>query len=93
VTRAEAAALLARAVEIDYVQVGDIFQAFGFHVASPTFEIEVYYHPRYHRCGKYTARDPGGNHVITAAQQRLIREMLACVEIHEQAASVSQQEE
>jgi len=80
VTRAEALACLSG--ELGYETLDAVFRAFGFVSASPDFETEVYSHPRFKRCGAFTARDDG-IHVLTPLQKDLVRAMLRCVEFHE----------
>ena len=90
-TRTEAYSHLDGRAEVDYVLVGDIFSAFGFHSATPSFEIEVYYHPRFRRCGKFTARDEG-HRTLSPCERDLIRRMVSCVELHEMAERGDQSE-
>jgi hypothetical protein len=82
VTRADALALLSGDGEVGYGDVDAIFIAFGFVSASPDFETEVYSHPKFKRCGAFTARDDG-IHVLTPLQKGLVRAILRCVEFHE----------
>lgn len=62
--------------------MSDIFRAFGFETASPTWDTEVYFHPKWKQCGAFTARDDG-HHVLTHLQRRLVRDMLECIVFHE----------
>jgi hypothetical protein len=84
VTRDEALARLASPDQLGYEVLDLIFLAFGIVSDSPTWETEVYYHPRWHhQCGAFTARDDG-IHVLTPLQRKRVRAMLECVQFCEQ---------
>ncbi|MEA3244792.1 MAG: hypothetical protein U9Q74_01420 [Gemmatimonadota bacterium] len=80
-TRPQALAKLGSPADLSFDDVDDVFRAFGFDSASPTFEIQVYYHPK-HRCGAFTARDDG-LHLVTPMQREVVRGMIECVLLHE----------
>jgi hypothetical protein len=85
-TRQEARECIRRPGGIDLDTVDEVFAAFGFVSSSPTFETEVYYHPRYRRCGAFTARDDG-IHILTDQQRFLVARMISCVLMHEEQES------
>lgn len=72
--REAALALLHGGGPVSFLLLDDLFRAFGFDSASPDFETEVYYHPKY-RCGKFTARDDG-LHLLTDTQKSVVLAMV-----------------
>jgi hypothetical protein len=64
---------------LDYLTLDGIFQAFGFVSTSPSWDTDVYYHPRYPTCGGFTARDDG-LHGLTPRQRALVAAMISCVQ-------------
>jgi hypothetical protein len=77
-TRAEAIERLQRAPEVSFDDLDEIFACFGFVSASPSFELEIYYHPQFRRCGAFPARDDG-LHVLTPLQRTLALQIIHCV--------------
>jgi hypothetical protein len=82
VNRAEALALLRSGDELTFDALEDVFLAFGFTSESPDFETELYFHPKWRKCGAFTARDDGV-HLVTPLQRRLVLAILRCVEFNE----------
>lgn len=82
-TRSEALALLTdEEGELDFDEVDEMMRAYGFFSATPTHDIEVYYHPTWRHCGRFTARDDG-LHLVSPMQRGIIRAMIGCVTWHE----------
>ena len=86
--RAEAGRAIAAPEPLGYDKLDEVFAAFGFVSDSPTWDTEVYYHPRWKQCGGFTARDDG-HHVLSPLQRDRVMDMLRCVEFCERYASTS----
>lgn len=71
----EALAVLDSPSDINYEMLDAIFDACGFHSLSPTWDTQVYYHPKYRDCGRFTARDDG-LHVLTPGQREYVKWMI-----------------
>lgn len=84
-TREEAIKLVRGYAPVSYEQLDEVFDCFGFHSDSPSFDTEVYYHKSY-KCGLFTARDDGLHH-LTEQQKGVVLGMLQCVMWNEQNSS------
>jgi hypothetical protein len=83
VTADEALKRLTDPADITFEELDSLFRAFGFLSHSPTFETEVYYHPRF-RCGMFTARDDG-LHLLSPQQRTMVVSMVQYVRFCENA--------
>lgn len=83
-TPEEAIRVLEGAGDVGYEALDAIFRAFGFSSRTPSFEVELYYHPEYTSCGMFRAVDDR-HHVLTPQQRTIARGIIRCVQYHQWA--------
>ena len=81
-TREEARSLLDSDAEVSSVDLGEIFEAFGFCSEFEAPNITIYVHEDYVNCGSYRDKEYIGR-VLGIGQRMLVAGMIECIKYSE----------